>query len=73
MKGMAMTIVETDSRAMTVTGGIDTHADFHVAAAIDHNGGVLGVETFDTTTAGHRCLVRLQGNVAWFVGWPGSA
>jgi transposase len=38
--------------------GIDTHADFHVAAAIDHNGGVLGVETFDTTTAGHRCLVR---------------
>jgi transposase len=58
MKGMAMTIAETTSRAMTVTGGIDTHADFHVAAAIDHNGGVLGVETFDTTTAGHRCLVR---------------
>jgi hypothetical protein len=45
---MAMTIVE--NRLLTVTGGIDTHLDFHVAAAVDSNGGVLGVETFDTTT-----------------------
>ena len=59
MKGMAMTIVEsTGTRTLTITGGIDTHADFHVAAAIDHNGGVLGVETFTTTTGGHRNLVR---------------
>jgi transposase len=59
MKGMAMTIVEnTRTRTLVVTGGIDTHADFHVVAAIDHNGGVLGVETFTTTTAGHRNLVR---------------
>lgn len=25
-----------------VTGGVDTHRDFHVAAALDHLGGVLG-------------------------------
>ena len=44
-----MTIVET-TRA--VTGGVDTHLDVHVAAAVDANGGVLGVESFATTTAG---------------------
>jgi transposase len=56
---MAMTIVEnTSTRTLVVTAGIDTHADFHVTAAIDHNGGVLGIETFDTTTAGHRDMVR---------------
>ena len=51
-----MTIVE--NRTITVTGGVDTHLDFHAAAAIDSNGGVLGVETFDTTTGGYRNLVR---------------
>ncbi len=56
-----MTIVE--NRTITVTGGIDTHLDFHVAAAVDSNGGVLGVETFDTTTGGYRQLV------AWFAGF----
>jgi hypothetical protein len=50
-----MTIVE--NQTITVTGGVDTHLDFHVAAAIDSNGGVLGVETFDTTTSGYRQLV----------------
>jgi transposase len=46
---MAMTIiVETRS----ITGGVDTHLDVHVAAALDANGGVLGVESFPTTTAG---------------------
>jgi len=52
---MAMTIVE--NHLLSVTGGIDTHRDFHVTAAIDPNGGVLGVETFETTTGGHRRLV----------------
>ncbi len=47
-----MTILE--NQTITVTGGVDTHLDFHVAAAIDSNGGVLGVETFDTTTGGYR-------------------
>lgn len=44
-----MAIVET-TRA--ITGGVDTHLDVHVAAALDANGGVLGVESFPTTTAG---------------------
>ena len=43
-----MTIVET----RLITGGVDTHLDTHVAAALDGNGGVLGVESFPTTTAG---------------------
>jgi hypothetical protein len=43
MKGTAMTIVE-DRRA--ITGGVDTHADVHVAAALDPIGGLLGVQEF---------------------------
>ena len=43
-----MSIVETRS----ITGGVDTHLDVHVAAAIDANGGLLGVWSFPTTTAG---------------------
>jgi transposase len=46
---MAMTIVESTG---PVTGGVDTHLDVHVAAAVDANGGVLGVESFATTPAG---------------------
>ncbi len=38
-----MTIVE--NRAL-ITGGVDTHLNFHVAAALDANGGTLGIETF---------------------------
>ncbi len=29
-----------------VIGGVDTHADVHVAAALDTNGAVLGIESF---------------------------
>src|SRR5258705_7618849 len=50
---MAMTIVET---TRPVTGGVDTHADVHVAAAVDANGGMLGVESFATTPAGYAQL-----------------
>ena len=49
-----MTIVET---RCSVTAGVDTHADVHVAAVIDHLGGVLGIEAFDTSAAGCRALV----------------
>ena len=59
-EGMAMTIVES---ARPVTGGVDTHADVHVAAAVDGNGGVLGVESFPTTPAGY---VQLHGWLAGF-------
>ena len=39
-----------------VYGGVDTHADVHVAVAIDSNSGVLGVESFPTDLAGYRQL-----------------
>jgi hypothetical protein len=42
---MTLTIVETRA----ITGGVDTHADVHVAAALDPIGGLLGVEEFPAT------------------------
>jgi transposase len=57
---MAMTIVES---TRPITGGVDTHLDVHVAAALDRNGGVLGVESFATTPGGYR---DLHG---WLVGF----
>src|SRR3954469_13203922 len=50
---MAMTIVES---TRLITGGVDTHLVVHVAAAVDANGGVLGVESFVTTPAGYHEL-----------------
>jgi transposase len=57
---MAMPIVEAPR---PVTGGIDTHLDAHVAAVVDVNGGVLGVESFPTSTAGFAELAD------WLVGF----
>ena len=37
-------------------GGVDTHLEFHVAAALDGYGALLGVEAFPTTVAGYRAL-----------------
>jgi transposase len=54
---MTLTIVE--SRA--VTGGVDTHADVHVAAALDAIGGLLGVAEFPATAAGYACLLDWLG------------
>src|ERR1700674_5353000 len=50
-----MTIVES---TRLVTGGVDTHLDVHVAAAVDAGGGVLGVESFPTSRAGFGELYR---------------
>jgi transposase len=50
---MTMTIVEP---ARTVTGGVDTHLDVHVAAALDPLGGLLGCQPFPSTPAGHKAL-----------------
>jgi transposase len=41
----------------SVTGGVDTHLDVHVAAAVNHVGGVLGTMSFPTTAAGYRRLL----------------
>jgi transposase len=57
---MAMTIVGS---TRPVTGGVDTHVDVHVAAAVDASGGVLGVESFATTSAGY------AEPHAWLVGF----
>ncbi len=43
-----MTIVEADR---AIIGGVDTHLDVHVAAALDPIGGLLGVESFAASAA----------------------
>ena len=56
---MAMTIVDP---ARAVTGGVDTHLELNVAAAMDALGGLLGVAQFPTTVSGHgELLAWLQG------------
>lgn len=39
-----------------VVGGVDTHLDTHVAAVVDRNGGVLGLEKFPVNAAGYAAL-----------------
>jgi transposase len=53
-----MTIVED---ACAITGGVDTHADVHVAAALDSIGGLLGVREFPATAAGYCGLLGWLG------------
>ena len=48
--------------ARSVTGGVDTHLDVHVAAALDEHGRLLGTESFATTALGYRKLTSwLEG------------
>ena len=73
---MALTIVETRA----ITGGVDTHADVHVAAALDPVGGLLGVAEFPATPAGYArllgwlggfgtvCLVGIEGTGSYGAG-----
>ena len=50
-------------RIVGIASGVDTHADTHVAAAVDHNGGLLGVESFPADQAGFEDLL------VWLVGF----
>ena len=50
-------------RIVGITGGVDTHADVHVAAAIDDNGGLLGIESFPADEVGY------EGLLGWLVGF----
>ncbi len=71
-----MTIVETPA----ITGGVDTHADVHVAAALDPVGGLLGVQEFPATPVGYArllgwlggfgtvCLVGIEGTGSYGAG-----
>jgi hypothetical protein len=58
-----MTVTIAETRAETRAIGVDTHADVHVAAALDPIGGLLGVREFPATTAGY---ARLLGWLAGF-------
>ncbi len=46
-----MTIVEG---TRSIPGGVDTHLDAHVAAALDDIGGLLGVESSEASAAGNQ-------------------
>ena len=71
-----MTIVETRA----ITGGVDTHAGTHVAAALDPVGGLLGVREFPVSAAGYTgllgwlggfgtvCLVGIEGTGSYGAG-----
>jgi transposase len=65
-----MTIVETRA----ITGGVDTHADMHVAAALDAIGGLLGVAEFPATPAGYGRLLGWLGGfgTVFLVGVEGT-
>ncbi len=41
-----------------VFGGVDTHKDIHVAAAVDPAGRLLGTESFGADAAGYTCLLK---------------
>ncbi len=68
------------SMVRNVVGGVDTHADTHVAAAVDANGGLLGVESFPADSAGYEGLlgwlaafgaidkIGVEGTGSWGVG-----
>lgn len=48
--------------ASRITIGVDTHLDVHVAAALDERGGLLEVESFETTPAGYAKLLAWAGS-----------
>jgi transposase len=62
---MAMSIMASSTRP--VTGGVDTHKDAHVAAVVDHLGGVLGTASFPNRSLTHGALLawmRGHGSLA---------
>ena len=77
---MTVTIVETRAPARAITGGVDTHAGAHVAAALDPVGGLLGVQEFPATPTGYAqllgwlggfgavCLVGIEGTGSYGAG-----
>ena len=56
--GMAVHLPAPASTSVVVVGGVDTHKDLHVAAVIDTWENVLGTQSFSTTRAGYRTLIR---------------
>ena len=79
---MAMTIVEA---APGITGGVDTHLDTHVAAALDPLGRLVGTECLRCRRRRLQGAVRLarglrrgdedrdrRDELLWHRAWPGS-
>jgi transposase len=57
MKGMAVTTMTRPPQAAArAFGGVDTHQDVHVAAALDELGRLLGTASFTTTLSRYRQL-----------------
>jgi len=56
-----MAILTMADLEVLVTGGVDTHKDTHVAAALDQLGRLLGTEAFPATAAGYRSLLAWLG------------
>jgi transposase len=58
-----MPTIADAGQARLVTGGVDTHAEVHVAGVVDQAGRVLGTEEFPATTAGYRAaLAWMRGH-----------
>lgn len=51
-----MTTIAQPEIPSRVVGGVDTHKDQHVAAALDHIGRLLGIAEFPATRAGYQQL-----------------
>ncbi len=49
------------AREARITLGVDTHADQHVAAALDQHGRLLGTRTIPTTPTGYALLLAWAG------------
>jgi transposase len=74
------TMTQRPNDTRRVIGGIDTHKDVHVAAAVDELGRLLGTGSFSTTAAGYRQLlswlrshgeivaVGIEGTGSWGAG-----
>jgi len=68
------------SMVRKIVGGVDTHADSHVAAVVDANGGMLGIESFPADESGFEALlgwlmshgeidrIGVEGTGSWGVG-----
>ena len=48
----------TTADNIQIIGGVDTHQDLHTAAIVNLEGAVLGAESFSTTRAGYRAMLR---------------
>ena len=51
-------MTDTSPQPTEIIGGVDTHQDLHTAAIVSLDGAVLGTESFSTTRAGYRAMLR---------------